>query len=63
MDWYLALGIKIFVGIVLLFQTIIAIGGPVSGCLEEESFNSLVGFIAILAFSVTIPFACWIFNF
>ena len=68
MNWYIALGIKIFTSIVLTFQVLFTFGS------FEESFECwifgkrgawvgvLFGCLSLILFSITIPIACWIYN-
>ena len=67
MNWYIALGIKIFTIILLAFQ-----GTTVLGSFEtwaedwvHDEMNRrmlIIIVIGILSFSITIPIACCIFN-
>ena len=62
MSWYLALGIKIFMGITVLFQAIFATVSVMEGYIKGDSWKSFLGIMTILLLSITIPFACWAFN-
>ena len=67
MNWYIALGIKIFASIILLFQMLVFMDIFVerfhSWVNEVPSkWNVIIEIITILSFSITIPIACWIYN-
>lgn len=67
MNWYIALGIKIFTIIMLAFQgtTVLgAFGAWAENWAHDETDKWLmwITIIGILLFSITIPIACWIYN-
>ena len=69
MNWYIALGIKIFAVNILIFQAIITLctfGRWLEDlfCIDENNKELLsIVITVVLSFSITIPIACWIFNF
>ena len=62
MNWYIALGIKIFTAIILFFQVAVAIGCPMYYWWEDDYLEMIICISSWLLFSITIPVACWIFN-
>lgn len=70
MNWYIALGIKILFGAIILVFQVFIILGTFAGWLYDwvtfdENNKGLLCIVigGILSFSITIPIACWIFNF
>lgn len=62
MNWYIALGIKIFIGIVLFFQFIFVSYSIIGGYIEDDKFDVIKGIIVLFLFSITVPIGYWIFN-
>ena len=69
MNYYITLGIKILAVIILSAQTIITLC-TFAAWLDEWVEHDIqangvlvVGIILTLLFTVTIPTACWVFNF
>ena len=67
MNWYIALGTKIFTIIMLAFQGVTVLGafGAWAEDWVHDEMNRwllIITVIGIFSFSITIPIACWIFN-
>lgn len=63
MNWYLALGIKIFTVIILFFQVAVAIGcSTYYYWWKDDYLEMIICICSWLLFSLTIPTACWVFN-
>ena len=62
MNWYMALGLKIFTVIVLFFQLAIMLFNSIDGYIEEDKKKEIIAVIMLLLFSITIPTVLWTFN-
>ena len=66
MNYYIALGLKVFVSIIILIQTVLIIGYSINELDDwieyDEQFNGISIIITLFLYCITIPFGVWIFN-
>ena len=66
MNYYIALGLKVFVSIIILIQTVLIISCSINELDDwieyDEQFNGILIIITLFLYCITIPFGVWIFN-